>query len=226
MDDTRKDLIKLLVEAHSNETALVSVLESHIPLTENPAYRALLEDHLEETKSHAERLQQRLDTMGYSKSALTLTYQAAQGVIKQLLVLSKTPVDLLRGGGDVNQKMLKNAIDESMTEGLEIASYDAIEALALALGDTVTAELAASIRIDEEAMFIGLRKLIPVLAQDVAADSSPDVGTQEPWNGYDQATVDEIITRLDECSIGQIVIVHEYEARNKNRKTILEATDK
>jgi ferritin-like metal-binding protein YciE len=226
MDATRKDLVKLLAEAHSNELALVSVLESHIPLTENSAYRALLEDHLEETKSHAERIQQRLDTLGYSKSAVTLTYQTAQGILKQVLVLTKAPVDMLRGGGDINQKMLKNAIDESMTEGLEIAAYDAIEAMALAFGDTVTAELAASIRLDEEAMFNGLRKLIPVLAQDVAADSSPDVGRQEPWSGYDEMTVDEIIGRLDDCTIGQTAIVREYETRNKNRKTILEATDK
>jgi ferritin-like metal-binding protein YciE len=225
MEETRKDLIKLLAEAHSNEMALVSVLNSHLPMVENDAYRRLIENHLEETKDHAERIQQRLDDLGYSQSVVAVGYQAAQGLIKQLLVLGKAPVDMIRGGRDVKEKMLRNAIDESMTEGLEIASYDAIESIALTVGDTVTAELAASIRLDEEAMFDSLRKLIPVLAADMAAEASPRAGTQQPWNGYDEMTVEEIQTRLDGASVGQILAVREYERRNKNRKTVIEAAD-
>jgi hypothetical protein len=112
-----------------------------------------------------------------------------------------------------------------MTEGLEIATYDAIESIARALGDSITAELAASIRLDEESMFDSLRKLIPVLAADVAAESSPWVGTKEPWEGYDGMTVDEITTRLSDSSVSQILTVREYEQNNKNRKTVLEAAD-
>lgn len=225
MDDTRRDLVKLLVEAHSNELALINVLGSHIPMTENDSYRRLLETHLSETEDHAERIQQRLDDLGYSQSALTAVYGAAQNLVKQLMVLGKAPVDMIRSGTDIKQKMLRNAMDESMTEGLEIASYDAIESMALALGDTVTAELAASIRLDEEAMFESLRKLIPVLAADVAAQASPDAGTQQPWSGYDDMTVEEIQNRLSDATIGQQIAVREYERRNKNRKTVIEATD-
>lgn len=225
MDDTRKDLVKLLIDAHTNELALVNVLSSHIPLTENAAYRALLENHLDETKDHAERVQQRLDDLGYTQSMLTAAYGAAQGMIKQLMVLSKAPVDILRGGGNVKEKMLRNAIDEAMTEGLEIAAYDAVESMALALGDTTTAELAASIRLDEEEMFGSLRKLIPVLATDVAAESSPRIGTTQPWRGYDEMTVEEVTSKLSEASVSQKLAVREYERRNKNRKTVIEAAD-
>jgi ferritin-like metal-binding protein YciE len=225
MDETRAELVKLLVEAHSNEMALISVLNSHIPMTENDGYRRLLEGHLDETEGHAARLQQRLDDLGYSQSALTLAYQAAQGLVKQLLVLGKAPVDMIRGGTDIKHKMLRNAMDEAMTEGLEIASYDAIESMALALGDTVTAELAASIRLDEESMFDSLRKLIPALAADAAADASPTAGSQQPWSGYDDMTVDEIQGRLGDASVSQMIAVREYESRNKNRKTVIEAAD-
>jgi ferritin-like metal-binding protein YciE len=224
VDDTRKDLVKLLVEAHSNELALINVLESHIPIAENRDYRSLLETHLEETEDHAVRLQQRLDDLGYSQSMLTVAYQAAQGVIKQLMVLSKAPVDMIRGGVDIKEKMLRNARDEAMTEGLEIASYDAIESLALALGDTRTAELAASIRLDEEGMFDSLRKLIPVLAAEFAAEG-PTLIPSQPWAGYDDQTVDEIQERLRDASVGQRIAVREYETQNKNRKTVIEAAD-
>ena len=225
MDTTRKDLVKLLVDAHTNELALVNVLNSHIPLAENTAYRKLLENHLAETNDHADRIQQRLDDLGYTQSMLTAAYGAAQGVIKQILVLSKAPIDMLRGGTDVKEKMLRNAMDEAMTEGLEIAAYDAIESMARALGDTTTAELAASIRLDEEAMFNGLRKMIPMLATDVAAESSPRIGTTQPWGRYDEMTVEEITAKLTNASISQKLAVHEYERKNKNRKTVLEAAD-
>lgn len=225
MDNTRRDLVKLLAEAHSNELALINVLSSHIPITENDAYRSLLEHHLEETRGHAERIQQRLDDLGFTKSMVTVAYGAAQAAIKQILVLGKAPVDMLRGGTDIKEKMLRNAMDETMTEGLEIASYDAIESMARALGDSTTAELAASIRLDEEAMFESLRKLIPVLAADVAAEASPYVGTKQPWDGYDDMTVEEVTTRLRDSSISEMLTVREYEQNNKNRKTVLEAAD-
>jgi ferritin-like metal-binding protein YciE len=225
MDHTRKDLVKLLAEAHSNELGLVNVLNSHIPIAQNDAYRELLEHHLDETRGHAERIQQRLDDLGYSESMFTVAYGAAQAAIKQIMVLGKAPVDMIRGGADVKEKMLRNARDEVMTEGLEIATYDAIESIARSLGDSVTAELAASIRLDEEAMFDSLRKLIPVLAADVAAQADPYVGTKEPWDGYDDMTVDEITTRLKDSSISQVLAVREYEMNNKNRKTLVEAAD-
>lgn len=225
MDHTRKDLVKLMAEAHSNELALVNVLTSHIPIAENDSYRTLLEQHLEETEDHAERLRQRLDELGYSESMFTVAYGAAQAAIKQIMVLGKAPVDMLRGGVDVKEKMLRNARDEVMTEGLEIATYDAIESIARSVGDSITAELAASIRIDEEAMFDSLRKIIPVLAADVAAENFPYVGTKEPWDGYDEMTVDEISSRLSDSSVSEMLNVREYEQNNKARKTVLEAAD-
>lgn len=190
MDHSRKELGKLLLEAHTNELALLTVLKSHIQLTDNEAYKKLLENHLQETAEHAEGLERRLEELEYAKGALAIMYEAAQGIVKQVLVLTKAPIDMLRGGRDTNEKMLKNAMDEVMTEGLEIAAYDAIEAIALSLGDTVTAELAASIRLDEEAMFNDLRKMIPVLATEVAAETAPSAGLRRPWPGYDEMTVE------------------------------------
>jgi ferritin-like metal-binding protein YciE len=71
--------------------------------------------------------------------------------------------------------MLRNAMDEMMTEGMEIASYVAIESFSKALGDNETASLAADIRADEERMLKELRTLIPELSRAFAKDSVIDL---------------------------------------------------
>ena len=63
--------------------------------------------------------------------------------------------------------MLKNAKDASASEALEIATYTAIERLARAVGDDQTAELAASIRADEEKMLERVLREIPKLTDAV-----------------------------------------------------------
>jgi hypothetical protein len=92
--------------------------------------------------------------------------------MKQTLGLAKGPIDVARAGRDFNEKMLRNAIDEVMSEGLEIGAYDAIEAVAQAIGDGETAQLAALIKADEERMFEALRLEIPRLAALVAAEDA------------------------------------------------------
>ena len=77
--------------------------------------------------------------------------------------------------------MLKNAKDAAATEALEIATYTAIERLANAVGDEETAQLAVSIRRDEERMLARVLKEIPkltdaVVGADVRGEGTYDVG--------------------------------------------------
>jgi rubrerythrin len=93
--------------------------------------------------------------------------------------LGKTPFDLLRGSGG-EEKVLKNAKDACASESLEIATYTAIERLARSVGDDETAELAASIRADEERMLERLVREIPKLTEAVVragvkGESSSDI---------------------------------------------------
>jgi len=222
-------VIQLLVEAHSNELALIDVLSSHGKMAKSGPYRTLIESHLRETRQHAERIQQRLTRLGHRQSVVSMGYGLMQNTIKQTLVIAKAPVDMIRGRGNVHEKMLRNAMDEVMTEGMEIASYDAIESLARSVGDNETAELAAEIRVDEEQMLDSLRKEIPGLASLVAQTEVPitertNVG--EPWVGYDDMTVAEIRKELDDASASLLLAVRDYERRNKNRTTVVEATEK
>ena len=228
MADDKQKLIQLLVEAHSNELALVSTLEAHVDIAERGSYKSLIQDHLGETRNHAQRVAQRLEKLGYRRSLLALGYGAAQNLLKQTMVMAKGPIDMVRGRTDVKEKMLRNARDELMTEGTEIATYDAIESYARSIGDHETAELALSIRFDEERMFESLRKEIPALSETVARSQFPVKGRNvtEPWSGYDDMTVEEIEERLEDASESLIQAVRSYELKNKNRTTVVRATEK
>src|SRR5687767_5452667 len=102
-------------------------------------------------------------------------------VFGQVFALVKTPFDLVRGSGG-EEKVLKNAKDACATEALEVATYTAIERMARSAGDDETAELAASIRADEEQMLQRILREIPKLTEavvraDVEGKPSYDVTT-------------------------------------------------
>lgn len=226
-DQGKQEVIKLLVEAHADEVALINTLNAHLAIAESGTYKTLIRHHLRETERHADLVWKRLTQLGFSRSLPAIGVGLVQNTIKQAFVLAKGPVDVLRGRTNVLEKMLRNARDEVQTEGHEIAAYDVIESVARSVGDHETAELAAQIRVDEEAMLEGLRKEIPVLA-DLFARSKVEqaIVLDEPWDGYDDMTVDEITARLPEASPSLLVTVKNYEQKNKNRKTIIDATER
>jgi ferritin-like metal-binding protein YciE len=168
MSKSEDKLIQYLNEAHATELALVSTLRAHISMTPTGSYRALLETHLEVTKRQSERLERRLGELGVGKSLIQTGVGVVQSLVGQVLSLTKGPIDLLRGDAG-EEKLLKNAKDECATEALEIATYDALEQLAVELSDEVTATLAAEHRAEEEEMLARLRERIPELTRDVVA---------------------------------------------------------
>ena len=145
MSKSEQKVVQYLGEAHASEVGLVSVLRSQIAMTPRGSYRDGLEKHLNETRGHAKRIQQRLGELEQGRNPVQVFVGFAETLISQSLALSKTPFDLLRGSGG-EEKVLKNAKDACATEALEIATYTALERLATKVGDEQTAQLAASIR--------------------------------------------------------------------------------
>ena len=94
-------------------------------------------------RARASAVARRIREIGRGRGLLGAAYGVLTTAVGQALVLTKGPLDLLRGGPRGEEKLLKNARDEVVTEALEIAIYDAIEALARAVGDEPTARLAA-----------------------------------------------------------------------------------
>ena len=158
----RRLVIQYLNEALGTERALVTTLRTHIGMTPEGEYRGVLERHIGETQEQANAVERRLGELGAGGGLLATGTGIAQSLVGQGLALSKGPVDLLRGKSG-EEKLLKNAKDECATESLEIATYQALETLATAVGDDKTARLATRHRIQEERMLADLRRLLPSL---------------------------------------------------------------
>src|SRR3954466_5714981 len=113
-------LNRYLNEARTPARALVPTLTAHLAMTPHGPYRRLLQRHLRETREHANALSGRVQETG--PGLLGMTVGLAETVVGQVLVLAKGPLDLVRGGTDARERMLKNAKDECATEALEIAT--------------------------------------------------------------------------------------------------------
>jgi len=178
MSQPNQKILQYLQEAHASEVGLVRVLQSQIAMTPRGSYRSGLETHLRETRSHAERLRDRMRELGRGFNPLQAGIGLAETVAAQALALGKTPIDLLRGSGG-EEKVLKNAKDAAATEALEIATYTAIEQLARSVGDETTAQLASSIRSDEERMLERILREIPKLTEAVVRADVEGVGSYD-----------------------------------------------
>jgi ferritin-like metal-binding protein YciE len=166
MHASQKKVVQYLGEAHASELALVRALQAQIAMTPHGTYRTALDQHLRQTRDHASRVRERMQELGQGGNPLTVVVGAVESVVGQALAFGKTPFDLLRGSGG-EEKILKNAKDAYASEALEIATYTALERLAVAVGDDETARLAASIRADEEKMLARVLREIPKLTDAV-----------------------------------------------------------
>jgi ferritin-like metal-binding protein YciE len=162
-------LVQYLTEAYGKEKELETALEGHIAMTSRAPYKKRLQQHLKETKSHAREIERRIKKLGGSVDGLATT---ASSAAKKAMALGKGSLQALRGASDP-EKQLKNARDEFAEEAHEIATYTAIEALAIAVGDKDTAKVARTIRREEERMATYLEKLIPQLTKAVATAEIP-----------------------------------------------------
>ena len=169
-------LLQHLQEAHATEQALVTNLRAHIAMTPRGSYRSSLERHLTETQEHERAVARRIREIGRGRGLLGAAYGVLTTAVGQALVLTKGPLDLLRGGPGGEEKLLKNARDEVVTEALEIAIYDALEALARAIGDEPTARLAARHRGEEERMLARAARAHPAPRQAPSRRRAPAAG--------------------------------------------------
>lgn len=178
MSHAKQKTIQYLNEAHASEQALTRVLQTQIAVTPRGSFRKALESHLRETRQHADRIQARISELGGDDNPLERGIGLIESAFEQVIAVGKVPLDLMRGSGG-EEKLLKNAKDAYAAEALEIATYTAIERFARALGDTRTADLAASILADEQKMLDRLLREIPKLTDAVFEAEIDDQSTYE-----------------------------------------------
>ncbi len=175
--DTR--LVQWLNEAHAKEAQLEGDLSAHIRLTEKKAYKKRLQDHLKETKDHKRRVASRIKKLGGSPATgpeVPGVPSVVGGVAGKAVSAVKGQVGAARAAiTEQPETEMRNAQEELREEHVEIALYTRIEAFAAEVGDKETAQLAKSIRRDEERMakFLDaelVRQVKAVVRADVPRD--------------------------------------------------------
>jgi ferritin-like metal-binding protein YciE len=173
-------LVQYLNEAYGLEKRLETALEAHLAMTTRAPYKKRLRQHLSETKRHGRDVKKRVKQLGGVASTVdapgpTAVTGAAQAVLsgaQKAGALAQGPLHALRGTGE-QEKQLKNAKTEYVSEAEEIATYAAIETLAGVLGDKDTQRLARTIGRDEQRMHSYLSKEIVLLTKAVARAEIP-----------------------------------------------------
>ena len=164
----QEKVVQYLNEAHATELALVRELQAQIAMTPKGRYRQGLDKHLQETRSHSRRIEERLGELGQgNNNPVQVGVGVFQAVAGQAFALAKAPLNVIRGSGG-EEKVLKNAKDSCASEALEIATYTSLARLAGAVGDRKTERLARSVLEDEQRMYAHVLNEIPRLTDAMA----------------------------------------------------------
>ena len=152
---TGKDLvIAWLNDAHGMENALVQILEHQIKDAKDyPQVQAKLQQHLEQTRRHAELVKGCVENLGGKTSTMKTGMATLFG---QMQALST---------GTAKDEMVKNALADYAAENFEVASYTALVRAAQELGDQQTARVCQQILQEDEEMALWLRQNLPTLVQ-------------------------------------------------------------
>ena len=177
MNERDRKLAQWLGEAHAKEAELEADLTAHIALTEKQSYKKRLRKHLTETKDHKRRVASRIKALGGSPS----TGPNIPGVPTAFGEAAGKAVAAVKGQVGTARALttqqpethVRNAQEELREEHVEIAIYTRIEALASEVGDRETAQLAKSIRRDEERMAKFLDAELKRLVKDVVRAEIP-----------------------------------------------------
>ena len=170
-------LVQWLNEAHAKEAELEADLTAHIALTEKQSYKKRLREHLKETRDHKRSVARRIKQLG-GKAATGPDVPGVPNVVGEAAGKAvagvKGQVGVARAFVTSQPEThLRNAQEELREEHVEIALYSRLEALAEEVGDRDTAQLARSIRRDEERMAKFLDAELKRLVRDVVKADIP-----------------------------------------------------
>ena len=141
--ESLRDLyLEQLQDLYNAEQQLIRALPKMAKAATSDELRTAIEDHLEETKVQAERIETICEKMG--KKASGKKCKAMEGLIKEG---SETM------GEDMEETLMDAAIiaDAQRVEHYEIAGYGCVHAYAIRLGDEEAAELLAETLEEEKA---------------------------------------------------------------------------
>ena len=155
----QETMITSLNDAYAMETSLLHTLEQRIKEAEaHPHIQARDEQHLAETRRHAELVKGCVERLGSSTSALKTGMATVMGKVQGISTAM---------AGDT---LVKNCIADYAAEQFEVASYTALIAGAQALGDTETATICQQILSEDLAMAEWLAQNLPLVVQETLVE--------------------------------------------------------
>ncbi|QQR38661.1 ferritin-like domain-containing protein [Devosia rhizoryzae] len=138
MTTTQDIFVDGLRNAHAMENQALSIMKPQLSRIENyPEVRQMLERHIAETEGQIQRLEQVLDDLGESKSALKDFGLSVAGTMASL------------GHTVAPDEIVKNSFANFAFENFEIAAYKSLIALATQSNNTRAVEL-LEMNLDEE----------------------------------------------------------------------------
>lgn len=138
-DGLQEQLRKYLADAHAIEEQAEAFLERAVSLSEDTPLAALFEAHLDETRRHAELVEQRLDALGGDPSTL-------KDALMRMGALNWA--EFFHAHPDTPGKLAAFAY---AFEHLEIAGYEELRRVAERAGDAGTVQAAKTILAQERA---------------------------------------------------------------------------
>jgi ferritin-like metal-binding protein YciE len=153
-------LIAWLNDAYAMEQALVPVLENHAKdAKDDPAARAQIELHAEQTRRHGELVKSCLENLGASPSTVKSAVGSIFGTIHSVST------------GMFADETVKNGLIDYATEHFEIACYRALSEAALTLSHPHIVQVCGEILRDEQEMADWLSAKLPKIVRDALAKS-------------------------------------------------------
>jgi ferritin-like metal-binding protein YciE len=180
MRTVQETVVQHLHEAHALERTLAGALSTQLASAPPGGYRSALDEHLRETRAHADAIARRLEQLGAGPDIVARGPAPVRRLAGLLATGGRAALTRARGarvrGASREQRLLRGAQRACAGEALEIATYDALEALARLAGDEATAALAVTHRADEERMLETLTGQLPGLAAAAVGAVAPAAG--------------------------------------------------
>ncbi|MGE0160152.1 MAG: DUF892 family protein [Gemmatimonadales bacterium] len=152
-------LTSWLKDAHAMEKSLIPVLENHAnDAKDHPDVRERDLRHLEDTKRHADLVEECLAQLGEKPSKAKSAWGQIMGRFQAI------------GTAPFRDELMKNFISDYATEQFEIASYKALIAAARATGEEGIADVCQEILADEEEMAAWLDEHMASAARESLAE--------------------------------------------------------
>lgn len=154
MRSSKDLLVTWLNDAYAMEQGLIPVLQNHAKdAKDNPTVPRRLEQHIEETKRHGERIQQCVERLGTSTSSAKSGLATVLGSIQSV------------SAGMFGDEKVKNALADYSADQFEVAAYRALIAAAREHGDPEIVRVCEENMREDEAMAMWLDQQLPSMVR-------------------------------------------------------------